>query len=142
LILLDTNVISEPMKPSGHPDVRAWLDDQVADTLYTSAINLAELLDGIERLPAGRRRDGLLEELTALLQTVFGDRILAFDQQAASVFPRLHARARAAGYALSFADGQIAAVAAVHGLTVATRDTRPFEIVGVDVINPFRRHRS
>jgi toxin FitB len=139
VILLDTNVISEPMRPSGDVRVRDWLDDQAAETLYTSAINLAELLAGIERLPAGKRRDGLAADLAELMHTIFADRVLAFDEPAARIFPSLYSRARSAGYGLSFADAQIAAVAVAHGLTVATRDAKPFQAVGVAVVNPFER---
>ena len=137
MILLDTNVVSEPMRAHGAAAVIAWLDNQVAESLHLSATSLAELLVGIERLPAGRRRDGLAEALAGLLDRLFGPRILPFDRDAARAFAELAAIAQAKGEALSFADGQIAAVARVHGLTVATRDRRPFEAVGIAVIDPW-----
>jgi toxin FitB len=137
MIVLDTNVVSEPMKAQGDPAVTAWLDRQVADTLYLTATSLSELLVGIELLPAGRRRSGLDTALAELVARLFGPRILPFDQQAATVYPRLVGRARAAGQAITFADGQIAAIAAARGFTVATRDTVPFAAAGVPVINPW-----
>jgi len=137
VIVLDTNVVSEPMKAQGDPAVTAWLDRQVADTLYFTATSLSELLVGIELLPAGKRRSGLDKALAELVMRLFGPRILPFDQQAATVYARLVDRARAAGHAITFADGQIAAIAGAHGFTVATRDRAPFAATGVSVINPW-----
>jgi predicted nucleic acid-binding protein len=137
VIILDTNVVSEPMKPDGHRGVQAWLDDQLAETLYLTSISLSELLLGVEVLPDGKRKDGLAAALSELLTTLFGARILPFDQQAAAMYAGRVSRARASGRAISMADGQIAAIAAVHGFTVATRDTAPFVAAGVPVVNPW-----
>ena len=137
MIILDTNVVSEPMKSSGDVRVTAWLDRQIADTLFLTATNLAELLVGIENLPVGRRREGLEQGLTALLARLFGPRILPFDKQAAIFYSKLIGQARASGQAISVADGQIAAIAKVHRFTVATRDTAPFVGVGIAVIDPW-----
>lgn len=136
MIILDTNVVSEPMKPDGHRGVQAWLDDQIAETLYLTSISLSELLLGMEVLPDGKRKTGLAAALSDLLSTLFGARVLPFDQQAAMMYAGRVSRARAAGRAISMADGQIAAIAAVHGFTVATRDTAPFAAAGVPVVNP------
>jgi predicted nucleic acid-binding protein len=137
VIILDTNVVSEPMKAGGDPRVRDWLDDQFAETLYLTSISLSELLLGVEVLPDGKRKEGLAAALTELLVQLFGPRILPFDQQAATVYATRVSRARASGRAISMADGQIAAIAAVHGFTVATRDTAPFIAAGVPVVNPW-----
>lgn len=137
MIILDTNVVSEPMKPDGDRRVRNWLDDQIAETLYLTSISLSELLLGVEVLPDGKRKEGLAGALTDLLVELFGPRILPFDQQAASVYAARVSRARASGRSISMADGQIAAIAAVHGFAVATRDTAPFIAAGVPVINPW-----
>lgn len=137
MIVLDTNVVSEPMKPNRNPSVEAWLDQQVGETLYLTATSLSELLLGVEILPGGKRREGLGGALADLVARLFGSRILPFDQQAAIAYAALVGRARAAGRAISVADGQIAAIAAVHGFTVATRDTGPFAAAGVPVINPW-----
>lgn len=137
MIILDTNVVSEPMKPNGNVAVAAWLDRQVAESLYLTATSLSELLVGIEILQDGRRKEGLDAALLSLLHKLFGARILSFDQQAAMRYAPMVGRARTAGLAISVADGQIAAIAAVHGFTVATRDVAPFVAAGVSVINPW-----
>ena len=137
MIILDTNVISEPMKAQAAPAVVAWLDRQSAETLYLTATNLSEVLTGIELLPAGRRKSGLSEAMQELLERLFGTRFLDFDRGAAVAYAVLVSRAMAKGLAISVADGQIAAIAAVHGFTVATRDTAPFLAAGVPVINPW-----
>lgn len=137
MIILDTNVVSEPMKPNGNPDVRDWLDRQVAETLYLTATGLSDLLVGIEILPHCKRKEGLATALNDLLVSLFGSRILPFDRQAALAYAPLIGRARAAGYLVSAADGQIGAIAVAHGFVVATRDTVPFHAIGVSVINPW-----
>lgn len=137
MIVLDTNVVSEPMRPNGNLAVRTWLDRQVAETLYLTATSLSELLVGIEILPDGKRKEGLDTALSDLLDMLFGSRILPFDRTAAIQYAPLVSRARASGCPISVADGQIAAIAAVHGFTVATRDTAPFIAAGVPVTNPW-----
>ena len=138
MIILDTNVVSEPMKANGAPSVVDWLDRQVAETLYLTAVNLAELLVGVETMPAGKRREGVGAALAALISRLFGARILPFDQDAARAYAALVARARAKGVALSVADAQIAAIATVKGFAVATRDTAPFVAAGVPIIDPWQ----
>lgn len=137
MIILDTNVVSEPMKADGHRGVQTWLDEQLAETLYLTSISLSELLLGVEVLPDGKRKVGLAAALSELLATLFGARVLPFDQQAAMMYAGRVSRARGLGRAISMADGQIAAIAAVHGFTVATRDTSPFVAAGVPVVNPW-----
>lgn len=139
MIILDTNVVSEPMKPDGDRGVQAWLDEQAAETMYITAISLSELLLGVELLPDGRRKEGLADALSELLATLFGPRILPFDQQAATAYSMCISRARASGRTISIADGQIAAIATVHEFTVATRDTAPFIAAGVAVVNPWEQ---
>src|ERR1700679_1735819 len=125
------------MKPRGYRGVQDWLDDQLAETLYLTSISLSELLLGVEVLPDGKRKAGLAAALGDFLSTFFGARVLPFDQQADTMYAARVSQARAAGRAISAADGQIAAIAAVHGFTVATRDTAPFVAAGVPVINPW-----
>ena len=137
MIVLDTNVVSEPIRPHGNPAVRSWLDQQVAETLYLTATSLSELLMGVEILPDGKRKEGLAGVLSELIDRLFESRILPFDQQAARAYAPLVGRARAAGQVMSVADGQIAAIATLHGFTVATRDTARFVAAGVPVINPW-----
>ena len=137
MIVLDTNVISEPMKARANPAVAAWLDRQAAETLYLTTINLSEMLLGVELLPDGKRKRAMAVAMQELLAGLFGTRFLAFDREAAAVYSLLVARATAKGSAVGVADGQIAAIAAVHGFTVATRDTAPFLAAGVPVVNPW-----
>lgn len=137
MIILDTNVVSEAMKPSAHPAVMQWLNRQVAETLFLSSITLAELLYGISAMPAGQRKDALASTLDSLLLELYGNRILPFDVDAARCYARLAIKARAAGKGFPTPDGYIAAIASAKGFTVATRDTSPFEAAGVQTINPW-----
>lgn len=138
MIVLDTNVVSEAMKPEPHPAVRAWLNDQVAETLYLSSVTLAELLFGIGALPAGKRKDMLALALDGLMG-LFRDRVLPFDIDAARNYAELAVTAKTGGrgFPTPDADGYIAAIAASRGFIVASRDTGPFEAAGVSVINPW-----
>lgn len=137
MIVLDTNVVSEAMKAEPNPGVRTWLDEQAAETLYLSSVTLAELLFGIGALPSGRRKDALAETLDGLLK-LFGDRVLAFDTDAARRYADLAVAARAAGKGFPTPDGYIAAIADARGFIVATRDVAPYQAVGLNVINPWQ----
>ena len=137
MIILDTNVISEPLKPLPEPAVLDWLDRQSSQTLYLTTVNLAELLAGIEVLPQGRRRAELQHALTTQVIPLFEGRILSFDEKAAEAFARIHASAQALGNPISFADGAIAAIASAQGFILATRNVRDFRSTGVELINPW-----
>ena len=136
MIVLDTNVVSEAMKPEPHPAVRAWLNNQAAETLYLSSVTLAELLFGIAALPAGKRKDMLAQALDGLMG-LFRDRVLPFDIDAARCYAALAVMAKSRGRGFPTPDGYIAAIAASRGFIVASRDTAPYEAVGVSVINPW-----
>jgi predicted nucleic acid-binding protein len=138
MILLDTNVISEPLRREPEPGVIEWIDAQALETLYLSAITVAELRSGIALLPAGKRRTGLLENLERRVLPLFTGRVLPFDLPCTQTYAELIAKAQKAGLAIATADGFIAATAAANGLAVATRDTSPFEAAGVTVINPWK----
>ncbi len=125
------------MRLRGDPAVQAWLDRQEAETLYVTAISLAELLVGIELVPQGKRRAGLAVSLTRLVERLFGSRVLAFDRPAAIAYASVVGRIRTAGYTISVADAQIAAIALVTGFTVATRDTDPFAAARIPIVNPW-----
>ncbi|MFT0862513.1 type II toxin-antitoxin system VapC family toxin [Ancylobacter sp. G4_0304] len=140
MILLDTNVISEAMKPAPDDTVRAWLDEQAAETLYLSSVTIAELLYGIGALPAGKRKDRLTEALDGVME-LFADRVLPFDIAAARRYADLAVKARAAGKGFPTPDGYIAAMAASRGFVVATRDSSAFDAAGVEVINPWKMQR-
>ena len=135
--MLDTNVVSEALRPMPDETVIAWLDAQLAETLFLTSINLAELLGGVARLPSGRRRDDFAARLTNALRRLFEDRVLPFDRIAAETYAPLAAKAEAQGVQIGFADGQIAAIASAAGFAVASRDRRPFEAAGLTVIDPW-----
>lgn len=140
MILLDTNVISEAMKPAPDPAVRSWLDEQAAETLYLSSVTIAELMFGIGALPKGNRKDRLTAALDGVL-TIFADRILPFDTKAARRYGDLAVKARAAGRAFPTPDGYIAAIAAAHDFAVASRDSSAFKAAGLPVIDPWTAAR-
>lgn len=137
MILLDTNVVSEPLRANSDANVLAWFDAQMIETLYLSTISLAELRFGIAALPEGKRRETLHTRFEQQVLPLFAGRILAFDEQASITYAALRAHARAAGQAVAAADGYIAAIAAAHGFAIATRDTSPFTAAGLPVINPW-----
>jgi toxin FitB len=137
MIVLDTNVISEAMKPAPHPAVHTWLNAQPPETLYVSTVTIAELLFGLATLPVGKRKNTLVRALDGFLK-LFNGRILVFDLDASQSYAKLMAKARAAGSAISETDGFIAAIAAANRMMVATRDTAPFEAAALSVINPWK----
>ncbi|MBV9511604.1 MAG: PIN domain-containing protein [Caulobacteraceae bacterium] len=136
MILLDTNIISEALRPNGDPAVRAWLDDQAIETLYLFTITLGELRFGIAAMPIGQRRSALSRELDARVPPLFEGRLLPFDRAAADAYGALRAQARAAGRAIGTADGYIAGIAAARNLAVCTRDGGSFTAAGLRVIRP------
>src|ERR1700759_1091776 len=122
MIVLDTNVVSEAMKPQANSAVRAWLNAQVAETLYLTSVTLAEMLFGIAVLPAGRRRNTLTRRLDGVLE-LFRHPVLPFDSDAARHYAALAVAARNTGRGFPAPDGYIAAIAASRGFIVASRDT-------------------
>ena len=131
-------MVSEPLRPAPNSRVVAWIDAQARETLFLSAITVAELRAGLVLLPAGKRRAGLQESLETRVLPLFAGRVLPFDLGCTQAYAELMAKARASGFAIASADGYIAAIAAVNGLAVATRDAGPFEAVGAAVINPWQ----
>ncbi|HEX5360906.1 MAG TPA: type II toxin-antitoxin system VapC family toxin [Fluviicoccus sp.] len=138
MILLDTNVVSEAMKPAPDAAVQAWLNNQVAETLFISSVTVAELLFGIGALPEGRRKVMLAKAVDGLM-TLFQGRVLPFDTEAAICYAEMAVKARANGRGFPTPDGYIAAIAVSRGFLVASRDAAPFEAGGVGVINPWGR---
>jgi len=137
MILLDTNVVSEPLRQFPDAQVVAWIDAQPLDTLFLSAITVAEMRAGVALLPATKRRAGLQQSLEKRVLPLFAGRVLPFDMGCTQAYAELMAKARASGLAVATVDGYNAAIAAVNGLTVATRDTGPFVAASVTVINPW-----
>ena len=137
MIILDTNIVSELMRPVPTSNVVEWVAGQAVPNLYLSAISEAELRYGVEILPTGARRDRLLNEVEGMLREDFGGRILPFDSAAARAYAVIAAARRAAGHPVNHADCQIAAIARCRGASVATRDVDDFEGSGIEVINPW-----
>jgi toxin FitB len=135
--LLDTNAISEWVKPRPDPGIAAWLDDVDEDRTYLSVITLGELRKGVDRLAGGRRRDRLDQWLTSELPERFGERMLPVDAAITEQWGRLLAQAETAGTPVGSTDALIAATAKVHGLQVVTRNVGHFRHTGVDVISPW-----
>lgn len=136
MILLDTNVVSEPLRHAPEARVIEWIDAQPLETLYLSAITVAELRSVVALLPAGKRRAGLHDNLEKRVLPLFVGRVLPFDVACTNAYAELMAKARTAGLAIATADGYIAASAAANGFAVATRDTSPFQAAGLTVIDP------
>lgn len=137
MIVIDTNVISELWKVEPNSNVLAWIDAQAIETLYLSAVTVAELRYGLATMPEDKRHTIYQERLEHEVLPAFAGRVLAFDLGTSKTYAELMARARAGGKTIAKADGYIAATAAAHGLMVATRDTSPFEAGGLEVINPW-----
>lgn len=137
MIILDTNVLSEPLRPKPDDRVVRWLDAQVLETLYITTISLAEVRLGIAALPRGKRQRVLDTRFEDEFLPHFPGRILDFDEPASARYAAIRARARAEGNALGGFDALIAAIADSRGYAVATRDTGPFRAGYVPVIDPF-----
>ena len=135
--MLDTNVVSELMRPEPAPVVYDWSNKCDEACLFFSAIGEAELRYGIEIMPAGQRRDMLAAKLESLLRDIFAGRILPFDRKAAGIFARLGAARRSAGQPFARADVQIAAIARSRSMSAATTDTGGFAGMGVEIFNPW-----
>jgi toxin FitB len=136
--LLDTNAVSEWVKPRPDPGFVRWLDEVDEDRTYLSVITLGELRKGVQRLADGRRRDRLDRWLTGDLPGRFGGRVLPVDAVVADEWGRVLARAGHAGSPVGGSDALIAATAKVHGLQIVTRNVRHFAATGVDVISPWQ----
>ena len=136
MILLDTNVVSEAMKPLPNSQVLGWLNSQAAETLFVSSITFAELWFGVAAMPQGQRKLRL-EKTVDGLADMFTGRILSFNLDAAKTYAQLAVLARSSGKDFPTPDGYIAAIAASKRMMVASRDTAPFAAVGLGVINPW-----
>lgn len=137
MIVLDTNVLSELMKPSPSPEVLHWFATQSPDSIFTTAITQAEILFGIELLPKGKRRDALHAAAMAMFDQDFAGRVLPFDSAAATAYSRIAASRQKAGRPISHFDAQIAAIALCHGAALTTRNTADFEKCGLRLVNPW-----
>jgi toxin FitB len=137
MIIFDTNLISEIVRPVCNPAVQLWMRTCDANSISTTAVNLAELRAGIEYLPQGKRKETLRQSTDQLLEALFQKRFLSFDAECANRFGELLSRMRRLGRAIGTADAQIAAIAMVHDYQIATRDVQPFLDAGLTVVNPW-----
>jgi predicted nucleic acid-binding protein len=137
MIILDTNVISEMMRPTPAPQVQAWFAANPASSLFTTALTKAEILYGLALLPAGKRRNGLHAAALSMFDEDLAGRVLPFDSEAASIYPALAAERRKAGKPISQLDAQIAAIARSRGAAVATRDSGDFADCGLMLVDPW-----
>ncbi len=137
MILLDTNVVSEVMNVAPSANVLKWLNDQSSSAVYVSAVTVGEIEYGLRILPDGRRRLQMKEKFEQFIALAFAQRVLGYDEAAARLYGEIMGVRKELGRPMSVPDGQIAAVARSHGLSIATRNTRDFEECGVDLLNPF-----
>jgi predicted nucleic acid-binding protein len=135
MIVLDTNVLSEPLKQQPDPQVLAWLASADEEAGVTS-VSVGELLTGVRALPTGRRRAGLLDAIESTLR-VFAGSVLPYDEAAARQYARLQEVRRAAGRPLAVEDGMIAAICIARGMRLATRNTSDFDGLGLELFDPW-----
>jgi hypothetical protein len=138
MIILDTNVLSEVFRPSPSPAVLLWLAAREPHAVFTTAITQAEVLLGLEMMPAGRRRTRLSAAIEAVFAEDLRGRVLPFDEAAARLYPAIVTGRTALGRPVAQSGGLIAAIARAHRAVVATRNTRGFEHCGIRLINPWR----
>jgi predicted nucleic acid-binding protein len=136
MILLDTNVLSEPLKSEPFPKVIQWLDRQAAETLYISTISYAEFRFGVMRMPEGKRKNDLAPRVEQALH-LFKNRTLTFDLEAAEHLAQILTRTEKIGKKTPAPDAYIAAIAIAHRFVVATRNVDHFHDTGVSIINPW-----
>jgi predicted nucleic acid-binding protein len=137
MIIVDTNVVSELLRPKPNPRVEQWLSAQDGLTIYLTSVSEAELRYGLAIMGNGKRRAALVDAVDRILREDFAGRILPFDSDAALSYAIIAAARRTAGRPIAQADCQIAAIARARGAVVATRNTPDFEGCGGDQINPW-----
>ena len=137
MILIDTNVISEVMRPEPDSRVKAWMDDRLRGEVGITAITVAEILYGISSLPEGRRRNQLLGAAAEVFEEYFGGRIFAFDHRAAVEYAEIVIGRERMGTPIAMPDAQIAAICLATGADLATRSTKDFENTGIMLFNPW-----
>ncbi len=138
MIVLDTNVVSELMKPGPAPEVLRWFGDYPAARLFITTVTQAEILLGLELLPKGRRRAALESAASAMFEEDFAGRVLPFDGAAAAQYAKIAAVRQKAGRPISQFDAQIASLALSRGAAVATRNLRDFEGCGLELLYPWK----
>lgn len=139
MIVLDTNVLSEMLRPNPESRVTEWLGEQPRASVFTTTITRGEILYGIRALPAGKRRDGLWNAATKIFDIDMAGQVLTFDSLAADEFAEISATRRAAGRPIMQFDAQIAGITRSRGAQLATRNVSDFDACGFEVINPWRK---
>lgn len=137
MIVLDTNVVSEMMRPVPDAKVMQWMNAQAADELWLNSIVVSELLFGVARLPAGARRHQLTQAVQVTIDQDFAGRIASFDLEAAVAYAQIVSSCEAKGRSIDMADAQIASICWVQEATLATRNTKHFEGLGLKLVNPW-----
>lgn len=137
MILLDTNIVSELMRPCPAESVTTWLDAQSPWKLAISSITIAEIGYGLAMLPTGNRKFGLESAFRLVVDTRFSGRIWSFDENAAQIYGLLMAQIKNSGRSGSIPDIQIASIAKVNGAAIATRNVKDFAGLGIELINPY-----
>jgi toxin FitB len=137
MIVLDTNVLSEALRPAPELSVLDWLADQPRASLFTTTVTRGEILYGIRVLPEGKRRKGLWDAANKIFDHDFAGQVLSFDGDASDMYAEIAASRRIAGKPISQFDAMIAAMARSRGAILATRNVKDFHDCGIDVINPW-----
>jgi predicted nucleic acid-binding protein len=137
MIILDTNVVSELMKPAPADRVIRWVASQTATSLYTTSITYAEILHGILLLPAGKRRKNFEQAAEMMFDEDFAGRILPFGSDGASFYAEVATERQRRGRPISQFDAQIAAIARATGAGLATRNVSDFDHCGIEVVDPW-----
>lgn len=138
MVVLDTNIISEIMRPLPNNTVVEWLDGQKTQHLYLTTITLAEIRYGLSIMQDGKKRQRLTNQFESYLSEGFEGRILDFTAESATHYAKIMSQRKSLGLPMSMADGQIAAIANAYHFAVATRNVKDFEQCGLDIINPFK----
>ncbi len=138
MILIDTNVISEIMRPAPDGVVVEWFNNQDSGALYVSSVTIGEIEYGLRILPDGRKRDALRERFAGFMAHAFATRVVPYDETAARVYGDLMGTRREMGRPLNVPDGQIAAIARTRGYALATRNIKDFRHCGTELIDPFK----
>jgi predicted nucleic acid-binding protein len=137
MIVLDTNVISELMRPQTNASVLGWVDAQGQDELFVTAVTVGEVLYGIARLPEGKRKSDLRSAADETFDVDFIERVRAFDKAAAEHYSHVVSQRERSGRPISMADGLIASICLSYSASLATRNIADFEGVGLELINPW-----
>jgi predicted nucleic acid-binding protein len=137
MLILDTNILSELLKPQPDSKVMAWLGNQNGLMVYTSAITVAEIRYGLAIMPKGKRRDELIFQTEEMFKDDFQGRILSFDAKAALYYADISAQRRTNGQPISQSDAMLAAITKMHNMKLATRNIKDFKKLDIPLVNPF-----